>query len=109
MRLFPTDLHTIQFPALCRHFNQHSLEQQIDSLRALKPLDFLHVLPGHGRPMSFKDQATKDAYIDLTAAAETQEGLESGAAHSMFAESEAANPFLYRSVYAESSKDGAQV
>ena len=70
-------------------------------------LDFLHVLPGHGRPMSFEDQAAKNAYIDLTAAAETEEGKQSGAASRIFAEADAGNPFVYRTKLAEAARTGA--
>lgn len=56
----------------------------MESLTKLKPLDFLHVLPGHGRRMSFQDTAAKDDYIDLTVAATKQDIAESGTGHVVF-------------------------
>lgn len=56
----------------------------MESLTKLKPLDFLHVLPGHGRRMSFQDTAAKGAYIDLTVAATKQDIAESGTGPTVF-------------------------
>ena len=56
----------------------------MESLEKLKPLDFLHVLPGHRRRMSFKDKAAKDAAIDLTIAVEKANLVEPGAGRKIF-------------------------
>lgn len=56
----------------------------MESLEKLKPLDFLHVLPGHRRRMSFKDKAAKDAAIDLTIAVEKANLVEPGAGRKVF-------------------------
>ena len=51
-------------------FNWHSLEQQISSVAKLRGLDFLHVLPGHGRRAGFADAAEREAALELVLAAE---------------------------------------
>ncbi|KAK9815981.1 hypothetical protein WJX74_010141 [Apatococcus lobatus] len=70
-----------QSVSLMRKYNQHSMEVQMENLEELKPLDFVHVLPGHRRRMSFKDKAAKDAAINLTIAAEKANLNEPGAGH----------------------------
>jgi len=38
-------------------FNWYSMDVQLDSVRKLLEFDFLHVLPGHGRPRHLRDAA----------------------------------------------------
>ncbi|CAL8463636.1 g3170 [Coccomyxa elongata] len=40
-----------------KDYNWYSVPEQIESVRKLLHYDFLHVLPGHGRPRSIKDAA----------------------------------------------------
>ena len=54
------------------------------SMEKLKPLDFLHVLPGHQRRMSFPDHAAMNAAVDLTIAAEKADIREPGAGRKVF-------------------------
>lgn len=50
-----------------RAYNWHSVAQQLGSVQALleggPPLDFLHVLPGHGRAASFADAADRERQL----------------------------------------------
>ena len=48
-------------PCWLYRYNWHSVPQQLDSVRKIQGLDFKHLLPGHGRPGSFKTAADKDA------------------------------------------------
>lgn len=43
-----------------RAYNWHSVPKQLESVAKLVGVDFLHVLPGHGRRMSFPDGTTRD-------------------------------------------------
>ena len=43
-----------------RRYNWHSVPLQLESVNKLIGLDFLHVLPGHGRRCSFPDAAARD-------------------------------------------------
>jgi len=54
---------------LCR-YNWHSVAQQLDSVAALRPLDFLHVLPGHGRRASFANASERQQRLEELLAAE---------------------------------------
>lgn len=69
---------------MCRRVNWYSIEHQMESLDKLRPLEFVHVLPGHGRRMSFKDKAAKDEYIDLTIAATKRDIAADGSGRSVF-------------------------
>ena len=42
-------------------YNHHSKAVQMESVRKLLDYDFLHVLPGHGRRISFENAAERDA------------------------------------------------
>jgi glyoxylase-like metal-dependent hydrolase (beta-lactamase superfamily II) len=41
--------------AMRRDYNWYSFPKQLESVRKLLDYDFLHVLPGHGRPGHLKD------------------------------------------------------
>lgn len=45
----------------CRAYNWHSVPQQLESAKQLLSLDWLHVLPGHGRPAHFGSLEERDA------------------------------------------------
>lgn len=51
-------------------YNWHSVEQQLGSAAALRDLDFLHLLPGHGRRARFTDAADRRRQLDELLAAE---------------------------------------
>ena len=40
------------------------MPKQLESVRMLQHLDFKHVLPGHGRPGSFKSSSDKDTLFN---------------------------------------------
>lgn len=69
---------------MCRHVNWYSIDRQMDSLAKLRPLDFIRVLPGHGRRMGFEDKAAKDAYLDLTIAATKKDIAAEGTGRALF-------------------------
>ncbi|KAJ7564911.1 hypothetical protein O6H91_02G039200 [Diphasiastrum complanatum] len=46
-----------------RDYNWYSVKLQIDSTRSLLPMDFVWVLPGHGRRLKFKDINEKNEAI----------------------------------------------
>ncbi|EFJ37352.1 hypothetical protein SELMODRAFT_77777, partial [Selaginella moellendorffii] len=48
----------------------YSLERQVESLRLLIPLDFIWVLPGHGRRIKFKNVEDKNATLESLVAKE---------------------------------------
>ncbi|EFJ37349.1 hypothetical protein SELMODRAFT_140607 [Selaginella moellendorffii] len=48
----------------------YSLERQVESLRLLIPLDFIWVLPGHGRRIKFKNVEDKNAALESLVAKE---------------------------------------
>ncbi|KAK9826282.1 hypothetical protein WJX74_005700 [Apatococcus lobatus] len=73
-----------QCGSLFRRVNWYSIDHQMESLAKLRPLDFVHVLPGHGRRMSFGDKAAKDEYIDLTIAATKKDIAADGTGHNVF-------------------------
>jgi glyoxylase-like metal-dependent hydrolase (beta-lactamase superfamily II) len=56
-----------------RRFNWHSLALQLASVRALEAIDFLHLLPGHGRRVAFESTAAKNAALHHMFAAEAEE------------------------------------
>ena len=60
----------LQRLTLFRDFNWHSVEQQVSSVAKLRGLDFLRVLPGHGRRAEFADAAEREAALELLLAAE---------------------------------------
>jgi glyoxylase-like metal-dependent hydrolase (beta-lactamase superfamily II) len=53
-----------------RAYNWHSVAQQLRSAAALRDVDFLHLLPGHGRRTSFADAADRRRQLDALLAAE---------------------------------------
>lgn len=55
---FPTPL-----ASGCRAYNWHSVPQQLDSVAKLRGMDFLRVLPGHGRRTSFRDGEEREAAL----------------------------------------------
>lgn len=46
-------------------FNWFSIDQQVQSVRKLRDLPWIHLFPGHGRQMHFKDLDHKRAIMDL--------------------------------------------
>jgi glyoxylase-like metal-dependent hydrolase (beta-lactamase superfamily II) len=53
-----------------RAFNWYSVEQQLASAAALEHIDWRHLLPGHGRRVSFDSAAAKNAALHHLLAAE---------------------------------------
>ena len=53
-----------------RAYNWHSVPQQLASVAALRSLNFLTVLPGHGRRTRLADAADRRAQIDALLEAE---------------------------------------
>eukprot|EP00249_Psilotum_nudum_P006984 c20215_g1_i1 orf=182-1219(+) len=49
--------------SILRNYNCHSVELQIESVQTLVPLDFIWILPGHGRRIMFKDVQEKNAAL----------------------------------------------
>ena len=62
--------HRLQRLTIFRAYNWHSVAQQLDSAAALRQLDFLHLLPGHGRRADFVDGADRVRQLDAMLAAE---------------------------------------
>ncbi len=66
--------HRLQRLTIFRGYNWHSVEQQLDSVAKLRDLDFLHILPGHGRRWQAADAADRQRHIDELLAAEGWRG-----------------------------------
>ncbi|KAL4451175.1 hypothetical protein ABPG77_009247 [Micractinium sp. CCAP 211/92] len=66
--------HRLQRLTIFRAYNWHSVEQQLDSVAKLRDLDFLHILPGHGRRWQAADAADRQRHIDELLAAEGWRG-----------------------------------
>jgi hypothetical protein len=66
--------HRLQRLTIFRAFNWHSVAQQLDSAAALRQLEFLHLLPGHGRRADFADAADRVRQLDAMLAAEGYSG-----------------------------------
>ncbi|KAL4422898.1 hypothetical protein ABPG75_009095 [Micractinium tetrahymenae] len=64
----------LQRLTIFRAYNWHSVPQQLDSVAALRDLDFVHVLPGHGRRAVLADAADRRRQIDELLAAEGWRG-----------------------------------
>lgn len=62
--------HRMQRLTIFRAYNWHSVELQLASVAALRRLDFLHVLPGHGRRARFADAADRERQLEALLAAE---------------------------------------
>ena len=56
---------------LFRRFNWHSLPAQLESAAALEHVDWLHLLPGHGRRITFESLTAKNAALRHALAAES--------------------------------------
>lgn len=74
--LFPGD-HLAWSPRLgrltiFRAYNWHSVPLQLDSVRALLHLDFMHLLPGHGRRFHFGSQQQRVGMMQQLLEAEAQ-------------------------------------
>ena len=50
----------VESAALCRRYNWHSVEKQVQSVAKIKDFPFLHLLPGHGRPGHFRDSEERN-------------------------------------------------
>ena len=59
----------------CRRFNWWQVGKQVESCEKLAAYDWLHVLPGHGRPGSVADAADRKHQIQLLVERETARGL----------------------------------
>ncbi|MCO5608833.1 hypothetical protein L7F22_063050 [Adiantum nelumboides] len=57
-----------------REYSKLSVALQIESVRALLPLNFTWILPGHGRRLFFKDTEEKNRVIDNFLKSETSDG-----------------------------------
>lgn len=66
--------HRLQRLTIFRAFNWHSVAQQLDSAAALRQLEFLLLLPGHGRRADFADAADRVRQLDAMLAAEGYSG-----------------------------------
>ena len=62
--------HRLGRLTIFRAYNWHSVPQQLGSVAALRGLEFLHVLPGHGRRASFADGAERERQLEALLAAE---------------------------------------
>lgn len=60
---------------VCRRFNWWEVGKQVESCESLAAYDWLHVLPGHGRPGSVADAADRPHQIKLLVDRETARGL----------------------------------
>ena len=54
----------------CRGYNWHSVSMQLQSVHKLRDLNFIHLLPGHGRPGKFKDDTDRMEQVDSLLARE---------------------------------------
>lgn len=66
--------HRLQRLTIFRAYNWHSVAQQLDSVAKLRDLDFLHILPGHGRRWQAAGAADRQHRIDELLAAEGWRG-----------------------------------
>jgi glyoxylase-like metal-dependent hydrolase (beta-lactamase superfamily II) len=66
--------HRLQRLTIFRAYNWHSVAQQLDSAAALRQLEFLHLLPGHGRRAEFSGSADRVRQVDSMLAAEGYSG-----------------------------------
>ena len=56
--------------SLCRGYNWYSVEEQVKSVEKLLQHDWLHVLPGHGRPAHFASVEERTQQVQLLLEAE---------------------------------------
>ena len=50
--------------AALQDYNWYSVPEQVKSIKKLLDFDFLHVLPGHGRPGHIKDASHRVQLIE---------------------------------------------
>ncbi len=50
--------------APCRRYNKQGVGIQLDTVQALRDVEYKHLLPGHGRPGTFKDSSDRTQFID---------------------------------------------
>ena len=50
--------------AALQDYNWYSVPEQVNSIRKLLDYDFLHVLPGHGRPGHLRDAAHRVQLVE---------------------------------------------
>ncbi|KAI3430589.1 hypothetical protein D9Q98_005182 [Chlorella vulgaris] len=62
--------HRLQRLSIFRAYNWHSVSKQLDSVAKLSNLDFVHLLPGHGRRTSFADAADRERQLQAVLEAE---------------------------------------
>lgn len=62
--------HRLQRLSIFRAYNWHSVSKQLDSVAKLSNLDFVHLLPGHGRRTSFADAADRECQLQAVLEAE---------------------------------------
>lgn len=65
-------------PYIFEDFNWYSVPLQVESVAKLLQYDFLHVLPGHGRPMTFRDAAHRLEGITRLVEHHKQQGYKGG-------------------------------
>ena len=77
MRLFLFVLQRLLMHDACnmhRRFNWWRVDRQVDSCEKLTSYDWIHLLPGHGRPGKVADPADREHQIKLLAKRERARG-----------------------------------
>lgn len=62
--------------ALHRNFNWWRVDRQVESCEKLAAYEWLHLLPGHGRPGRVADAADRQRQIALLAEREASRGFQ---------------------------------
>lgn len=48
----------------CRRYNRQGVDVQLDTVQALRGVEYKYLLPGHGRPGTFKSSDDRNQHID---------------------------------------------